>query len=86
MKRLCVTADKEMIVLQVPKMESRVGRQAQDAGDGEGVLTAARTVAVDGGHPQVRGAGVKYDRELLRGRSNGNGADVHELQGPGRNG
>ena len=54
MKRLCVTADKEMIVLQVPKTESRVGGQAQDAGDGEGVLTAARTVAVDGGHPQVR--------------------------------
>lgn len=86
MKRLCVTADKEMIVLQVPKTESRVGGQAQDAGDGEGVLTAARTVAVDGGHPQVRGASVKYDRELLRGRSNGDGANVDELQGPGRNG
>ena len=66
----------EMIVLQVPKTESRLGGQAQDVGDGEGVLTAARTVAVDGGHPQVRGAGVKYDPELLRGRSNGDGANV----------
>ena len=66
----------EMIVLQVPKTETRVGGQAQDVGDGEGVLTAARTVAVDGGHPQVRGAGVEYDPELLRGRSNGDGANV----------
>lgn len=33
-------------------------------------------LAVDGGHPQVRGPGVKYDPELLRGRSNGDGADV----------
>ena len=65
-----------MVVLQVPKTESRVGGQAQDAGDGEWVLIAARTVAVDGGHPQVRGPGVKYNPELLRGRSNGDGADV----------
>ena len=74
----------EMIVLQVPKTETRVGGQAQDVGDGEGVLTAARTVAVDGGHPQVRGASIKYDPELLRGRSNGDDADVNELQGSGR--
>ena len=32
--------------------------------------------AVDGGHPQVRGASIKYDPELLRGRSNGDGANV----------
>ena len=81
---MCVTADTEMIVLQVPKTESRVGGQAQDVGDGEGVLTAARTVAVNGGHPQVRGASVEYDPELLRGHSNGDDADVNELQGSGR--
>ena len=39
-----------------------------------------------GGHPQVRGAGVKHNRELLRGRSNGDAANVDELQGPGRDG
>lgn len=53
---------------------------------GEQALTTGRAGAVDGGHPQVRRARVKDDPELLWGRSNADGADVGQLQGPGRDG
>lgn len=69
-----------------------VRQSAEDRGRGGGgarrkaALTAGRARAVDGGHPQVRRAGVKDDLELLRGRANADGANVGQLQGPGRGG
>lgn len=49
-------------------------------------LTAGWAGAVDGRDPQVSRARVKDDLELLWGRSNADGADVGQLQGPGRDG
>ena len=86
MKRLCVTADTRDDCPSGAKDGEQGGRASTGCGGGEEVLTAARTVSVGGGHPQVRGAGVKRNRELLRGRSNGNAANLDELQGLGRDG
>ena len=52
--------------------------------EGRGALTAGITEAVDGGHPQVGGAGVKDDGEVLGGGSDANGAEVLHLPGWGR--
>ena len=50
------------------------------------VLTAGGTLAVGGGNPQVRRAGVNDDSELLRGCSNGDVTHVDQLQGEGGSG
>ena len=86
MKRLCVTADTRDDCPSGAKDGEQGGRASTGCGGGEEVLTAARTVSVGGGHPQVRGAGVKHNRELLRGCSNGDAANLDELQGLGRDG
>lgn len=50
------------------------------AGQGQ-ALTAGRTLAVDRRHPQVGGAGVEDDGELLRGGADADGAEVLHLPG-----
>lgn len=57
------------------------GRAGQDR-----ALTAGRTGAVDRGHPQVGGASVEDDREILRGCSDADGAKVLHLAGWGQHG
>lgn len=52
--------------------------------EGRGALTAGNTGAVDGGHPQVGGASVKDDGEVLGGGSNADGAKVLHLPGWGQ--
>ena len=49
-------------------------------------LTAGIALAVDRGYPEVRGAGVKEDPELLRGCSDADVSKVEYLQGPRREG
>lgn len=58
--------------------------EREDKMSGGLVLTAGGTLAVDGGNPQVRRAGVNDDSELLRGCSNGDVDDIGHLQGSGR--
>lgn len=52
------------------------GRAEQDR-----ALTAGKTGAIDRGHPQVGGAGVKDDGELLGRGSDANGAEILHLWG-----
>lgn len=56
------------------------GDRAARAGQGQ-ALTAGRAVAVDRWHPQVGGAGVEDDAELLRGGADADGAEVLRLSG-----
>lgn len=55
-------------------------------GEAGRALTAGETRAVDRGHPQVGGAGVKDDSEVLSGGSNADGAEVLSLRGWGWHG
>ena len=83
---MCVTADTRDDCLSGAKDGEQGGRASTGCRGGEEVITAARTVSMGGGHPQVREASVKHNRELLRGHSNGDAANLDELQGPGRDG
>ena len=55
--------------------------QCQEPGEGGETLTAGFAGAVDRGHPQVGGAGVKDDSEVLSGGADANGAEVLRLPG-----
>ena len=61
LKRLCVTADTRDDRASGAKDEEQGGRASTGCGGWEG--TQQLRLAVDGGHPQVRGPGVKYDPE-----------------------
>ena len=46
---------------------------------GTGILTAGQAFAIDRGHPQVGGAGVEDDGEVLLRGADGDGAIVRSL-------
>lgn len=70
---------RECVSVSLPKPGGGVGAET-----GLGALTTCTAEAVDGGHPQVSRARVEDDLELLRGRSNTDGANVIQLPGPGK--
>ena len=82
LKTVCLTADTESVCPSASRSRG-VGCGAET---GLGALTTGAAEAVDGGHPQVSGARVEDDLELLRGCSNTDGANVIQLPGPGRGG
>ena len=55
--------------------------QCQEPGEGGETLTAGFAGAVDRGHPQVGGAGIKKDQEVLWRRPNADLAKVSSLGG-----
>lgn len=51
----------------VPRTKKEVKREYEWAREGNGTHPTAWIEAEDRGHPEVRGAGIKEDPELLRG-------------------
>ena len=75
-----------MRACQVPRTKKEVKSGVQMGKGREMVLTTAWIDTEDRGHPEVRGAGVKEDPELLRGCSDADVSKVEYLQGPRREG
>ena len=68
---------------EAPEHSGLPGDSVLGAWRGRGTLTAGLAGAVDGGHPQVGGAGVKDDGEVLSGGADADGAEVLRLPGAG---
>ena len=71
---------------EAPEHSGLPGDSVLGAWRGRGTLTAGLAGAVDGGHPQVGGAGVKDDSEVLSGGADADGPEVLRLPGVGGGG
>lgn len=77
------SAELKSDLCEAPEHSGLPGDSVLGAWRGRGTLTAGLAGAVDGGHPQVGGAGVKDDGEVLSGGADADGAEVLRLPGSG---